>query len=239
MSLLNTVPLLASAPELWLQITVVGVWLAGVLLLAESLNRFAAVDAEITRKIVHIGTGQVILLAWWLQIPAWVGIAAAVLASSIALLSYRFPILPGINSVGRQSFGTFFYAVSIGVLTACFWPLQQPQYAAMGILVMAWGDGFAAVIGQRFGRHRYKLWGIEKSWEGSLTMTLITYAVCYLILVGVQGNIWPTWIAPAGVAIVATSLEAFSKFGIDNLTVPLGSAAVGFFLNQFLLSIFL
>jgi phytol kinase len=40
---------------------------------------------------------------------------------------------------------------------------------------------------------------------------------------------------PVAVAFVATGLEAFSWFGIDNLTVPLGSAAVAFFLNQFLL----
>jgi len=34
------------------------------------------------------------------------------------------------------------------------------------------------------------------------------------------------------VAVIATALEAFSLLGIDNLTVPLGSAALAFFLNQ-------
>lgn len=232
MSLLNEVPWLAPVPPLWFQIAVVAVWVGSVLLLAESLNRFASLEPEITRKIVHIGTGQVILLAWWLQVPAWVGIGAGILASAIALLSYRFPILPGINSVGRKSFGTFFYAVSIGVLVAWFWPLQQPQYAALGILVMAWGDGLAALIGRRFGRHCYELWGDRKSWEGSLAMALATYAVCCSILLAVQGPIWPTWAVPIAVALFATALEAFSKFGIDNLTVPLGSAALGFFLNN-------
>ncbi|HIK27038.1 MAG TPA: phosphatidate cytidylyltransferase [Oscillatoriaceae cyanobacterium M7585_C2015_266] len=219
---------------MWFQIAVVATWVGSVLLLAELLNRFVSLEPEMTRKLVHIGTGQVILLAWWLQIPAWVGIGAGVLASAIALLSYRFPLLPGINSVGRQSFGTFFYAVSIGVLIAWFWPLQKPEYAALGILVMAWGDGLAALIGLRFGRNRYELWGNKKSWEGSFTMALVTYAVCYGILVMVQGFIWPTWLVPIAVAIFATGLEAFSKFGIDNLTVPLGSAALGFFLNNWL-----
>jgi phytol kinase len=37
------------------------------------------------------------------------------------------------------------------------------------------------------------------------------------------------------VAIAATGLEAFSKFGLDNLTVPLGSAFIGFELVQFLM----
>lgn len=217
----------------WLQISLVGAWLGLILLIAEGLNRFTQTDPEISRKIVHIGTGNVILLAWWLEIPAWMGIAAAVLAGAIALISYFFPILPSVNSVGRQSWGTFFYAVSIGVLIAWFWPLQLPQYAALGILVMTWGDGLAATIGQRFGKHTYQVWGIKKSWEGSLTMFLVSFFVSNLILLAVQGNIWQTWIFAAVVALVATILEAFSKFGIDNLTVPLGSAAIAFFLNQF------
>ncbi len=217
----------------WLQISLVGAWLGLILLIAEGLNRFTQTDPEISRKIVHIGTGNVILLAWWLEIPAWMGIAAAVLAGAIALISYFFPILPSVNSVGRQSWGTFFYAVSIGVLIAWFWPLQLPQYAALGILVMTWGDGLAATIGQRFGKHTYQVWGIKKSWEGSLTMFLVSFFVSNLILLAVQGNIWQTWVFAAVVALVATILEAFSKFGIDNLTVPLGSAAIAFFLNQF------
>ena len=73
------------------------------------------------------------------------GIAASVLFSLVALLSYRYPILPGINGVGRHSLGTFFYATSIGLLTAAFWPMNLPQYAALGILVMTWGDGLAAL----------------------------------------------------------------------------------------------
>jgi phytol kinase len=147
-------------------------------------------------------------------------------------LSYRFPILPAINSVGRKSFGTFFYSVSIGVLVACFWFLQQPHYAALGILVMAWGDGLAALIGQRFGKHKYNLFGKQKSWEGSLAMTIASYIVSNSILLSVQGNTWQTWVISLIVALVAATLETFSFLGIDNLTVPLGSAALAFFLTH-------
>ncbi|MUL38173.1 diacylglycerol/polyprenol kinase family protein [Gloeocapsopsis dulcis] len=228
-----TLTWLESVP-LWQQIIVVGTWIGAILLIALIANRYTNASSEITRKIVHIGTGNIILFAWWLDIPASVGIGASIVASIVTLLSYRFPLLPGINSVGRQSLGTFFYAVSIGVLVAWFWSVEQPQYAALGILVMTWGDGLAALIGQRFGKHRYKIWGIQKSWEGSLTMAVVSYIVSSLILLSVQGNIWQTWLISLVIALVATSLEAFSKFGIDNLTVPLGSAAVGFALSQLL-----
>lgn len=227
-------PWLASVPTVWLQVAAVIVWVGIILLIAGLLSRLSK-DTELIRKVVHIGTGNVILLAWWLNIPAWVGITASILASAVTLLSYRFPILPGINSVGRQSLGTFFYAVSIGLLIAWFWSVQQPQYAALGILVMAWGDGLAALVGQRFGKHPYQILEAKKSWEGSITMALVSYIVCSLILLGVQGNHWSTWVVSLAVAVGATALEAFSFYGIDNLTVPLGSAALGFFLIQLLL----
>ncbi|MEH1814911.1 MAG: diacylglycerol/polyprenol kinase family protein [Nostoc sp.] len=224
-----------SIPVLWLQIALAAIWVLLILLIAGVVNRFAD-KPEIVRKIVHIGTGNVILIAWWLDIPASIGITASILASAITLLSYRLPILPGINSVGRQSLGTFFYSVSFGILVAWFWYLQQPQYAALGILVMTWGDGLAALIGQRFGKHKYKVFGTQKSWEGSLTMMLVSYVVSSLILVGTQGNSWQTWAVSLLVAVIATGLEAVSFLGIDNLTVPLGSAALAFFLSQLVLS---
>lgn len=219
---------------LWLQITLVAAWLGFILIAAEVINRFFDVDAEVSRKIVHIGTGNVILFAWWLNIPLWVGITASILSAMIAIISYITPILPSINSVGRKSLGTFFYAISIGILMGWFWTIDQPQYAALGILVMTWGDGLAAVIGQKWGKHQYQVLGMTKSWEGTLTMLLVSFIVCSLILLAVEGNNPLTWMIAVVVAAIATGSETFSKYGIDNLTVPLSSATVAFFLNQWL-----
>lgn len=218
-------------PDLLTDCLIVIVWLAIVGGLSEGARRLGY-GAEITRKIVHIGAGQVILLAWWLSVPAWLGIAASVFFSGVALLSYRLPLLPGINGIGRQSLGTFFYALSIGLLVLWFWPLQQPQYAAIGILTMTWGDGLAALIGQRYGEHPYQVWGEKKSYEGSLAMLLTSYAVCALVLLSVQGPALSTWAVAAAGACIATLLEAISKYGVDNLSVPVGTAAVCFFLGQ-------
>lgn len=228
-------PIAQTAPNLLSQIAIVGCWLLCIGFLAEVVNRYTTAGTEIVRKIVHIGTGNVILFAWLLKIPMWVGVLASVFFSAIALLSYYVPILPSINGVGRKSLGTFFYAVSIGVLVAWFWALQLPQFAAIGILVMTWGDGLAALVGQRYGRHPYKLWDMKKSWEGSFAMGLISFVVTLVILLGTQGGDWQVWLISLVVASVATALEAFSKFGIDNLTVPICSAAVCFFLSQTLL----
>jgi phytol kinase len=210
------------------------IYLASVIIIAELLNHFSHLTVEQTRKVVHIGTGNVILFAWWFHVPIWAGIGAAFVASIAALFSYFVPILPSINSVGRQSLGTFFYAISVGVLFTWFWLIQQPQYAAIGILVMSWGDGMAAIIGQKFGKHSYQVLGNNKSWEGTLTMFFCSFLATITILVVLHGIYWTSLVVAFSVAILATILESFSKLGVDNLTVPIGSASLAFFLSQIL-----
>ncbi len=226
---------LGSIADFVFPLGIIFLYLTAIITVAEGLNRQNADNSELTRKIVHIGSGNVIFLAWWLNISGWIIISASVIASIVAIASYFLPILPSINSVGRKSLGTFFYAVSIGILTACFWE-NYPQYTTIGILVMCWGDGMAAIIGQKFGRHTYKILGINKSWEGSLAMVAASYLVTSLILIYAQGISWQTWLEALVVAIAATILEAFSKLGIDNLTVPVGSAIICFLVGEFLVN---
>ncbi len=222
--------------NLWLRIATVPVYVSTIFLTAEILHRYTDTKPEHVRKVVHIGSGNIILIAWLLQLPAWVGMMSATLAAVIALISYRFPILPGVNSVDRQSFGTFFYAVSIGIVTAVFWNLNLPYYGVIGILIMAWGDGLAAIIGMRFGKHPYLIFGNTKSWEGTLTMLLVSYTIVSIVLFSVQGNIWQTWVVGIPVAIAATAVESIAQWGLDNLSVPLIGAGLAFTVNQLLMT---
>jgi phytol kinase len=211
-------------------------YLALLVAIAEVTSRLIKDDPELTRKIVHIGSGNVILLAWWLRIETWTIVAAAIIAAIIALISYVTPILPSINSVGRKSLGTLFYAISIGVLAYLFWD-DFPQYTAIGILIMAWGDGMAAIIGQRFGKHTYRLGQNTKSWEGSLAMAVASFVITISVLRFIQGDRWQTWATASTISLVATILEAFSQLGIDNLTVPIVSALLLFWCSQIFLTI--
>ncbi len=222
-------------PQFWFAIGLASVYLLSLVLTAELLNRLSPSPAEVTRKIVHIGAGQVVLIAWWLEIPGWVGAIAGVLAAVIAIVSYRFPILPSLESVGRHSYGTLFYAISIGGLVGGFFSLGQPVFAAIGILVMACGDGLAALVGQRWGKHPYNVLDSKKSWEGSGTMAIIGFGITSGLLTIHFGFSGPIIMIAAIVAVVSTGLETFSRWGIDNLTVPVGSSLLAFGLTQFLL----
>jgi phytol kinase len=227
-------PILFADVSLWLRIATVPAYVGTIVMISELLHRYTDTNPEQVRKVVHIGTGNVIILAWLLDLPAWVGIVSGVLAGIITLVSYRLPILPGVNSVGRKSLGTFFYAVSIGILTAIFWYLDLPHYAVIGILIMAWGDGLAAIIGQRFGKHPYTVFGNTKSWEGTFTMFGVSYAIVSIVLLSVRGNVWQTWVVGIPVAIVATGVESIAQWGLDNLTVPLSGAGLAFLVDRLL-----
>jgi dolichol kinase len=77
------------------------------------------------------------------------------------------------------------------------------------------GDTFAALIGRKFGRHKFG----RKSVEGSLGCLVGT-----LIVAALAPGL-PMWVAAVG-AVTATVTEALSVTIDDNITVPLVSGTV-------------
>jgi phytol kinase len=59
-------------------------------------------------------------------------------------------------------------------------------------------------------------------------MAIVSAVVSLLVLLSTAGNHWPVWAIAGTIGIVAAGLESCSKLGIDNLTVPIGSAAIAY-----------
>ena len=220
------------------QMACYALWLGAVFGLAEFL-RYRQFDGELVRKVIHIGVGNVIILAWILDIPRGIAIAISVLFSLVALMSYHVKILQSLNGVDRDSYGTFFYALSIATLFYLFWLPRLHIYAVIGVLVMTWGDALAALIGRRWGRHQYIVAGITKSWEGSLTMWVASsMAIAFVLL---ANNVWGAEASLRGgaialgaisIAALSTLLEMVSWKGLDNITVPLASASLSYWVFE-------
>lgn len=103
------------------------------------------------------------------------------------------------------------------------------------LMPMTWGDAFAAIIGRRFGRHRYRVFGATRSVEGSAAM--FSFA---LLSVTLSGLVFGLDVARAlgfglALATVATLAEAISVRGLDNLLVPAACAAVGWAMRGWVL----
>ena len=176
---------------------------------------------ELSRKIVHIGAGFTVPLAWWLGIPRQFALPAAAFATLFALVNHRSQLLPAVEDVDRRSAGTIAYGVSITLLIALGWP-QQAQLISAAVLVMALGDGIAGLVGANLPSQRWRLFGQTKSLLGTAAMAMVSLLVLASLLRGVP---WPSLLAIAG---AATALQQLSWGGLDNLSVPLGVALLGF-----------
>ena len=200
-------------------------WLAIVTATALLVRRQWPDQREWSRKVVHIGTGPVVLLAWWLQIDRAVALPAAALVTIATALNHRFRLLPAVEDVGRHSYGTIAYGGSITLLLALYWPLQ-PLPVAAGVLVMACGDGLAGLVGPALQSPRWRLLGQGKSMAGTTGMAIVSLLVLLALaaLAGASGQPAPAWPALLLIAATATALEQLSGYGIDNLSVPLATA---------------
>jgi phytol kinase len=210
-----------------LGIAVVLCWLAVVVATALLIRHRWPEQREWSRKVVHIGTGPVVLIAWALQIDRSIALPAAALVTVATALNHRFRLLPAVEDVGRHSYGTIAYGGSITMLLALYWPLL-PLPVAAGVLVMACGDGLAGLVGPALRSPRWRLLGQGKSLAGTTCMALASLAVLLALqaLALASGQPAPAWPALLLIATVATGLEQLSGYGIDNLTVPLGTAVL-------------
>jgi phytol kinase len=202
-------------------LAVVAGWLAMVLAMALLVRHRWPQQREWSRKLVHIGTGPVVLLAWGFGIGRGLALPLALLVTAATALNHRFQLLPAVEDVGRRSYGTVAYGASISLLLALFWP-QHPLAVAAGVLVMAFGDGLAGLVGPALPSRRWQLWGQTKSLAGTGCMLLAAVAVLLLLtaLAAASDQPAPSPALCLGVAVLATALEQWSVYGVDNLSVP-------------------
>jgi len=188
------------------------------------INLNKKIDVEISRKFVHIGVSNWWLIAmYYFDSPIWASIPP-VFFIVFNIISNKFNL---IKSMERErhinGYGTIFYPISLTILSMfCFSSLSYPYIGAISVLCMGYGDGVAAIIGKKFGRHNLVFLSANKSLEGCIAMFAISFlsAAIILQLYGTSAII----INAILIACVSTCLEMFTPNGYDNLTVPIGVA---------------
>jgi dolichol kinase len=178
---------------------------------------------EVGRKFVHIIVGS--FVAFWPFFLSWYQIRLLSLGFLVVVAASKFfNIFSAIHSVQRPTYGEFFFAMVVGILT--FVTHSKSIYAA-SLLQMSLADGMAAIIGVEYGlrhQHRpYHVLGHAKTLLGTLTFFLISAA----ILLGYSSeHMQLAWYGALGLAAAATAIENFGVLGLDNLLAPLLVAAV-------------
>ena len=208
----------------WAALAASYVYVFAVLAIGELLRRWKGYPIAFTRKFVHVGVGMwslgtVALFAnrFWAMIPP---------LSFIALnyASYKRNLFSAMETGEKENLGTVYFPISFTLIILWLWP--RPELLVASLMPMTWGDASAAIVGNRFGRHKYRLWGSERSLEGSAAMFLMSWLAVALVL-GAMTAAWSNAVVHAAIlATIATLVEAITPWHIDNLTVPLVSALV-------------
>ena len=208
-------------------IFVIALWIITILLIAAICKKYFPTQEELSRKVIHIGTGPVIIMAWLFDIPKNIAFFSAFFITIGLGINYQYRLLPAIEDIDRKSFGTIAYGISITLLLLLFWPLHASSIS-IGILSMAFGDGLAGLIGKSINSTKWSILGQSKSIAGTLTMGTVV-AITTATIASINNlDLQPIEIIV--ISLVATLLEQISPWGIDNLTVPIGVTCIGIWL---------
>lgn len=185
------------------------------------LTKHKLLSGEDSRKFVHIGVSN-----WWIiamvffNNPLYASIAPICFVI-LNYLSYKkgmFKVMEGKRS--KKDLGTVYFAISLLFLTIItFSNGSHPYIGALGVFIMGYGDGFAAVFGTKYTKHSFKIWNSTKTLSGTCAMFVFSFLAAFIVL-EIYSPISALPISVA-LALAATIIEMVSPFGLDNLSVPM------------------
>lgn len=206
-------------------VTVLGVLVAMMAGLRVWQQR-GAPHPEFVRKTLHVGMGAVATTLPWIFSSAMPVVVLCTLAAG-TMLAVR--LAPGLRTrvggvvcdVERASWGDVYFPLAVGVTFVA--ASGDKLLYVVPMLTLTLADATAALIGLRYGAHRYRATEGRKSAEGSLAFFVV-----------VSGSVLgPLWLADvdwrkalvisATLALLVTALEAMAWRGLDNLFVPVGT----------------
>lgn len=193
------------------------IFIGGVIILAKLFEKFGK---EASRKFIHIS-----LANWWFIAMYFFDnvIWASLVPLSFVIInyiSYKKNLIKVMERESQDGLGTVYYALSLLIIAIfTFGIVKRPEIGLCSILIMGYGDGFAAVIGKRMKSYEYKIGNTKKTLAGSLTMFIITFIIIAIFSSTVGVKIW--LLKSIITAVILTIIEAISIKGTDNITIPI------------------
>lgn len=210
-------------------LVIVYLYVAVVFVFSEKYLKY---KPEVSRKFLHIMVGNCIFIMPFFKDPyVMVYFLTLPLTVFTFLLTKYSPIqIQNTATDAGHDLGLVYYA-GIWTILILLFP-EHLWIVALAIAAMVYGDGFASLIGHRFGRHKYNLTGDQKSIEGSLTMFFVIILASVAIFTFYQAIGYPT--VPAAfnlplivvLSLIATVVEASTPKGLDNISVCIVTAVL-------------
>jgi len=214
----------------WFGILLVLSVLGGVMACLKLVGARCNLHPETSRKAVHIAMGLVTLSFPWLFRESWPVLLLAVLA--VAALAGTRLIVPlrerfggVLHGVERHSLGEVYFPLAVAALYLL--ASGNRLLYVIPLLTLTLADAVAALIGVRYGQHRFCTSEGTKSAEGSLSFFMVAFLSAHvpLLLLSDTGRAESLLIALV-LGVLVMLFEAVSVGGLDNLFIPLGCYAL-------------
>jgi phytol kinase len=203
------------------------------------------IESRLSRKLIHIGTGPIFVLCWLLfpDAPESRWLAALVpfaITAQFALVGLG--VMKDEASVKAMSRtgdpkeilrGPLFYGIMFVLMTVIFW--KDSPVGMTALMIMCGGDGVADVVGRRFNSSKLPH-SPEKSSAGSLSVfvggwLLSAFVLAVYVGAGIFAKPFGVYVAPLTItALVSTLVESLPFKDVDNITVTVAAAVLGYFL---------
>ncbi|VEU81238.1 diacylglycerol/polyprenol kinase family protein [Haploplasma axanthum] len=183
------------------------------------LQKKQIIGEEGTRKLVHIGVSN-----WWFFVifmfnNMYYAIIPPIIFIVLNYLSYKKNIFKSMERKEDNNLGTVYFPIALLILVIFSFTFMDPILAGIGILVLGYGDGIAAIIGKKYGK--IKLLN-NKTLMGSATMFIVSFIVSLVMLMAFMNlSVDVAIVLSIVAASVGMLVELITPFGLDNLSVPI------------------
>src|SRR5512143_369651 len=175
LDLLSSNPLLRDLLAAIVTLAVALAWLR----LMDALAHRGLLEPRLARKVIHIGTGPLFVLCWYLFSDQYL---ARFLAALVPLLiTVQFALVgfgvirdeTAVQAMTRHNNpreilrGPLYYGIVFVLCTILFW--RHSPVGVVALMLLCGGDGLADIAGRRWGRSRLPF-NPGKSWAGSAAM---------------------------------------------------------------------
>ncbi len=197
-------------------------FLIAVMLIAEFAYKFFKLNTEWTRKIAHVGSGIIALTYPLYHHTHWTVLGLTVSFTIILYTSKKLGLFQSIFSVERKSYGELFFVWSTWLLFMLYQFSGNVIYFYLPFSSVVFADPVAALVGKPFPIKKYTIFGNTKSYGGSFSFFIISFALSYFYLLKI-GSTMNILVFSLVHALILTLVEAISSKGLDNLTIPIAS----------------
>jgi uncharacterized protein (TIGR00297 family) len=184
-----------------------------------------------SRKFVHILVGfEWVILSHYCG-PTIHFVAVCVIFLVLLSVSYFKNLMPMISSEADNAPGTVYYALAMTIVSfICLFVPDMMEPFGVGVFIMSLGDGFAGTVGQLIKKHNPKIFG-NKSLFGTLANFVFSTgtALVFDAIFDMGLKVWHCF----AIGVFAVVLELVTIFGLDNITLTLGSTFLTYALIKF------